>query len=130
MELSLRRSAPKDGATLGEITINGEHQCFTLERDASEGKGSIPAGSYRIIVAGSNRFGRLMPRLVDVPGFEGILLHSGNTAADTEGCILVGRVEDDAWIGQSAAAFNDLFPIIEAACRTEEGCWIAIEDTP
>ena len=128
MTLHLARSPARDGATLGELTIDGVHECWTLERDITEGKGPIPAGRYQIVVTWSPAFGRLMPLLVRVPGFDGIRIHPGNTAHDTLGCILVGETEGDAFIGASVAAFDALYPKIEAACSTDEGCWIEIVD--
>ena len=128
MTLLLNRSVAKDGATLGELTIDGAHECWTLERDITEGKGPIPAGRYQIVVTWSPAFGRLMPLLVRVPGFDGIRNHPGNTVEDTLGCICVGETEGDAFIGASVAAFDALYPKIEAACATDEGCWIEIVD--
>lgn len=128
MQLTLNRAAPKDGATLGELLIDGAHECWTLERDASEGKGPIPAGRYKVIITFSNRFQRPMPLLVGVPGFDGVRIHQGNTVADTEGCILLGQTEGDAWIGHSAAAFAAAFPKIEAGCSEDDGCTIEIKD--
>ena len=128
MTLHLARSPARDGATLGELTIDGAHECWTLERDITEGKGPIPAGRYQIVVTWSPAFGRLMPLLVRVPGFDGIRIHPGNTVEDTLGCICVGETEGDAFIGASVAAFDALYPKIEAACATDEGCWIEIVD--
>lgn len=99
MELTLTRRYKGDTYTIGTLYINGIRYCDTLEdrvrdlvREAKiPGRTAIPAGSYKVIVTVSPRFGRELPRLMDVPHFEGILIHRGNTAEDTAGCILVGE---------------------------------------
>lgn len=99
MELLLERKYLKAAYTIGCLWIEGTRFCDTLEdrvRDLKQepkvpGATAIPAGRYEVIVNRSPRFGRDLPRLLDVPGFEGILIHRGNTAKDTAGCILVGE---------------------------------------
>ena len=95
MRITVKRRALRPTYTIGSMYIDGAYLCDTLE-DAVRlvkvpGKTAIPAGTYRVIVNRSPRFGRDLPRLVDVPGFEGILIHRGNTPEDTSGCILVGE---------------------------------------
>ena len=106
MELRLERLWPKEAYTIGRLYINNEFFCNTLEDkivdknkngifDNGEkkvyGESAIPYGTYKIIYNWSPKFGRNLPRLLNVPHFEGILIHSGNTAADSAGCILVGK---------------------------------------
>ena len=101
MKLSLTRIAKRPDYTIGRLTDEkGERICDTLEptwRDYKGGepkvpkKSAVPEGTYRVVVTKSPRFGRYLPLLVGVPGFEGIRIHSGNTVKDTEGCILVGE---------------------------------------
>lgn len=95
VELLLKRIFKGTGYTIGKLYIDGEYFCDTLEdavRDKKiPGETAIPAGTYKVIVNMSPRFKRLLPRLLDVPGFEGILIHRGNTPSDTAGCILVGE---------------------------------------
>ena len=96
MELVLERRYLKPSYTIGCLSVCGTRFCDTLEdrvRDLKQepkvpGATAIPAGRYEVIVNRSPRFGRDLPRLLDVPGFEGILIHRGNTAKDTAGCIL------------------------------------------
>lgn len=92
--------------TIGKLSIDGKPYCDTLEdpnRDTNKngvfdgnekkvaGNTCIPFGKYKVTVNVSPRFGRELPRLLNVPSFDGILIHRGNTAKDTAGCILVGE---------------------------------------
>lgn len=93
--LTLKRVYPTDDYTIGELYIEGEYFCDTLEDTVREkkiaGKTAIPYGKYEVIVNRSPRFKRELPLLLDVPNFTGIRIHRGNTAEDTSGCILVGE---------------------------------------
>ena len=100
MRLLLKRRFKGDGYTIGSLYVNGEKFCDTLEdrvRDLAGGESkvpgetAIPEGRYRVIVNRSPKFGRDLPRLLDVPQFEGVLIHRGNSAEDSAGCILVGE---------------------------------------
>ena len=99
MNIVLKRIAKRDTYTIGQLYINGQYWCDTLEdrvRDLSKerkvaGETAIPAGTYDVVVNISPKFKRLLPRLLSVPHFEGVLIHRGNTAADSAGCILVGE---------------------------------------
>lgn len=107
MNILVRRIAKKDTYTIGRMYINNEYFCDTLE-DKDRGlkqvssipsihrikvpnKTAIPTGTYKVVINKSPKFGRMLPRLLNVPGFEGILIHRGNTDKDTSGCILVGE---------------------------------------
>ena len=104
MILSLHRQSSNEAATLGRLFVNDEFECVTLEDVvrciADDGSGkvqdatAVPAGTYKVIINVSPRLGRPMMRLLDVPHFDGILIHSGNDDVDTHGCILVGQVMD------------------------------------
>lgn len=110
---------------MGELFFGGEHECFTLERVGV----AIPAGTYRLDLYQSPHFNRLMPMLCDVPGRSDILIHWGNYPQNSDGCILVGE-QQDLSIGEifnTRKQFDELFPLIEAAVRTE-GCQIEIVD--
>ena len=95
MKLFLQRIAQTPEYTIGRLEINGKFFCHTLEDAVREekiaGKTAIPAGTYQVIVNRSPKFKRDLPLLLDVPNFEGIRIHRGNTAKDTSGCILVGE---------------------------------------
>lgn len=137
MHITVRRTFMSDTTTTGELYVDGSYLCHTLEdvvrldnpsTPQNEGlkiwgKTAIPAGIYKIIVNLSQRFKKFMPRLVDVPGFEGILIHGGNTAEDTHGCILVGfKLNDHHNIapGTSRIAYDALFQKIEQAIKVGE----------
>lgn len=95
MKIEVKRRALRPGYTIGSMYIDGAYFCDTLEDALRPVKikheTAIPAGTYKVIVNRSPKFGRDLPRLQDVPGFDGILIHRGNTAVDTSGCILVGE---------------------------------------
>lgn len=98
IDLVLKRLYFKNKYTIGKLFIDRKYFCDTLEdrrRDLSVedkvyGETAIPEGKYKIILTKSTRFGRVLPEILNVPGFVGVRMHSGNVAADSEGCILLG----------------------------------------
>lgn len=131
MELRVDRQSKRADCTIGSLSINGQFECFTLEdpvRDGPKipGNTAIPAGRYEVVVDMSTRFKRFMPHILNVPGFEGIRIHSGNTAADTEGCILLGQTKGITSIGDSVKAFSAFFPKLRAALAAGEKVFIEI----
>jgi hypothetical protein len=94
VELRLTRKEFTDRSTIGELHVNGVFECFTLEDTVRpvkiKGETAIPEGRYEVVVNFSERFQRPLPLLLNVPNFEGVRIHPGNTDKDTEGCILVG----------------------------------------
>ena len=119
MKLVLKRLHKTQNSTIGELTVDGLFQCYTLEDIEREVKikseTAIPKGTYKVIINHSNRFKRLLPLLIDVPGFEGIRIHSGNSNHDTEGCILVGETRSKDFISKSRKAFDKLFEKMKKA---------------
>lgn len=119
MLLRLIREPSIDGATLGSLYVDGAWQCWTLEDAIREvkiaGETAIPPGRYRVAIYESVRFKRPMPHVLDVPNFTGILIHPGNTTADTEGCILVGQRREPARITESRLAFDALVVTLRGA---------------
>lgn len=107
MELLLKRVALRDTYTIGKLYIDGVYFCDTVEdkvrdlnkdgdlEDAGETKiyaeTAIPYGVYKVIVNKSPKFKRLLPRLLNVKHFEGILIHRGSSAKSSAGCIIVGK---------------------------------------
>jgi hypothetical protein len=134
LELELARIHCGDEATIGELKVDGAWECFTLEDTVRPpgvkvyGKTAIPPGRYRIIITWSNRFKKKLPLLLSVPNFEGVRVHSGNTAANTEGCILVGRSRSgDRMILNSRAAMKPLQEKIAKAIAEGREVWITIK---
>lgn len=140
MKLTLQRSKNGEGCTIGALLVDGLEGCFTCEDVIREipgapvsawkvaGETAIPAGSYQIIITPSVRFKRDLPLLVNVPGFSGVRIHPGNTAEDTEGCILVGTRVGVNSVLESRIAFNALFDRIQAALELGELCHIEIRN--
>ncbi len=126
MKLELIRQWFTEQSTIGELYINGHYECFTLEdavRDEKiAGKTAIPYGTYKVIIDFSNRFQRLMPHILDVPNFEGIRIHKGNTDKDVSGCVSVGLVKGKDFIGHSRDAFQSVY----SKLNTDEDVTIAI----
>lgn len=125
MKLKLTRTWPDAACTIGTLSVDGVMECYTLEDVVRTGpkvfgQTAIPAGTYGVIITFSPHFQRDLPLLVDVPNFEGVRIHPGNTAADTEGCILVGVDKLADSIGHSRVAFEALFPKIQQALARGE----------
>jgi hypothetical protein len=125
MELTVIRKPSANGCTLSEWFVNGKHECFGVEdlvrKTKVHGQTAIPPGSYQVANTYSPRFGKYLPLLLNVPGYAGVRIHPGNTAADTEGCLLPGRAvrPDGCGVNQSVLAFNALFAKLKAAEKKE-----------
>jgi hypothetical protein len=124
MHLHLTRTVFSPHATIGELRCGPELLCHVLEdvvRPAGApkvwGQTAIPAGTYEVVVTYSQRFRQPLPLLMDVPGYEGVRIHSGNSAADTAGCLLVGHYDAHKpdWVANSRATFATLFARLRAA---------------
>ena len=142
MNIYLRRIAKRDTYTIGNIEIAGKRICDTLEdkdrgltdrqpedvikRIKVHGETAITTGTYRVDMdSASPRFGRnpyyqkvcggKLPRLVGVKGFVGVLIHAGNTSADTHGCILVGQNKQVGTVLNSRDTFEHLYKLMAQA---------------
>ena len=153
MELKLKRIAKQNGYTIGKLYIDGKYFSDTLE-DVDRGLDSsmpldvlkrkklahitaIPTGRYQITMniisprlSKSNFYkqygGGKVPRLLNVPAFEGILIHCGNTAKDTDGCILIGKNTKVGMVLDSKITYSNFYPILEAAYKRKEKIFINI----
>jgi hypothetical protein len=139
MHLQVKRFEYGTNYTLGRFFINGQYACFTLEDKVRQrqnvpveqwkvkGETAIPTGTYKVIVDFSTRFNKDMPHVLDVPGFEGIRIHPGNTDKDTEGCILLGNTWVGVdFIGNSRMAFATFFPKLQEAIKNGEDVTLEI----
>ena len=135
MKLDLVRIQHTPTVTIGELHVDGVFHCWTCEdtvRDGPKvyGQTAIPEGEYPVVVTYSNRFKVQMPLLQDVPGFQGIRIHPGNTAADTEGCILPGFDRLPTGVGRSRAAYEGLYAMISDALEQGEEIEITVRNHP
>ena len=119
MKIEVKRLHRTSNSTIGELTIDGKFECYTLEdveRDVKiKSETAIAKGTYKVIINQSNRFKRLLPLLINVPNFEGVRIHAGNSNHDTEGCILVGMNRSLDYITKSRKAFDSLFKKMQKA---------------
>ena len=133
MELTLVREPTCEGFTRGELFIDGVPEAFTLEDQVSEvkipGETAIPAGRYRVVLTHSPRFKKVLPELLEIPGFKGIRIHSGNDASHTEGCILVGQRQGKSAVFESKQAMLELMAALDAAVEGGEQIWIEIRNS-
>ena len=143
MLVTIDRAWKRDGYTISRLYVNGElFGCNTLE-DTDRGlrqdmllediKGkkvygetAIPTGSYECVYTYSNRFKKMLPLLLNVPGFDGIRIHSGNSAKDTLGCILVGKNDKKGWVSNSRFWTDKLIQTMKTAWGRKEKVTIKI----
>ena len=131
MKLTLNRIALRQTYTIGKLYIDDKYFCDTLEdtvRDTNKsgkfdngekkvkGKTAIPYGTYEIKWTYSPRFKKYTPQLMNVPSFEGIRIHAGNSSTDTEGCLLLGENKKVGMVLNSRATINKFYPLIKKAC--------------
>ena len=138
MKLLLDRKEYADEATLGDLYVDGVWECVSLEDELAingvkdPGNTCIPDGTYEVLITWSPKFKRRLPLLIEVPGFDGIRIHPGNTVEDTLGCILVGekliQVSGVPFLTHSKAAFDRLYEKLLVADSRGES--ISIEVAP
>lgn len=136
MDILVIRKKRTEICTIGELYINGAFFCYTLEdkdRGLKQtdsllinkakkvfGKTAIPTGVYSLAMTFSNRFKKYLPQILDVPAFEGIRIHAGNTSEHTEGCLLLGYQVEGESIFESRKAVEDFIKVVTSAEKTEK----------
>lgn len=153
MELFLKRIFKGDEYTIGNLYINGIKFCDTLEdvdRSLTQSMSlediknikkksitAIPTGKYEVTLSvQSPKFSKYtqyefckgyLPRLIDVPGFEGVLVHIGNFPSDTDGCVLVGKNTKKGMVTDSTNTFKTLYSKLKEVSDKNEKIYITIE---
>lgn len=141
MILNLKRIAKRDTYTIGRLYVDGIYFCDTLEdtdrglrqdmqlpvlrAKKRQGVTAIPTGTYRVTLkVQSPKFKKkamyqfcdgFLPRLINVPAYEGVLIHVGNISKDTDGCILVGKNTEVGMVLQSRKTFEALYEVLKSA---------------
>lgn len=129
----------KDTYTIGKLYIDGVYFCDTIEDkdrgldDSMEesvikerkvyGETAIPMGTYKVEITYSPKFKKNLPLLIGVKGFEGIRIHSGNTAKDSLGCIIVGKNKKVGMVLDSRSTMTKLLKVLTS---TKENIWLTI----
>lgn len=132
MKLKLYRKFLGNKYTIGKLFVNDEYICDTLEDVVRSegikvyGETAIPCGVYEIVLTMSPRFKKILPLLLDVPHFEGVRIHTGNTEKDTEGCILVGYNKVKGKVINSKIAFDKVMKYLELATINNEKITIEV----
>lgn len=130
MKLLLNRESQTADATLGRLFAGNECLFYTVEdvqrSTKIAGKTAIPCGRYKVVITFSNRFQKHLPLLLDVPGFTGVRIHSGNTSDDTEGCILIGTTRTKNGVGNSRLAMDDFIPRLKEWLKAGD-VWLEIK---
>lgn len=98
-----------------------------IRRHKIIGKTAIPTGRYRILITRSQRFGRWLPLLLNVKGFEGIRIHAGNKPEDTRGCILLGFNRRKGYVLDSTKCVQQLMRRMTEAMEKGEKVFVKVK---
>lgn len=150
MEMELLREPSQDGTTFGELFVDGQPECLTLEDEVRDhdvdgdgqgdlaagdkiyGETAIPARRYRITLETSPKFGPETLTICNVPGFAGVRIHGGTSKADTLGCIIVGDKLNRANMTISGARTDHVLDNLKAKVRNAidagEMVWLTIKN--
>ena len=137
MRITVQRRYLGETYTIGTMFINGDYFCDTLEDKVREfgdngegkvyGQTAIPYGKYRIVLTYSPKFKRELPLLLNVPFFEWIRIHRGNTEHDSSGCLLLGENKVKGKVINSTQYEVELVKRIREAISHNEEIWIIVE---
>ena len=136
MKIELERRWKRKGYTIGVLSVNGQRICETVEDEDRgltadmplkelqakkvKGQTAIPTGTYKVVITYSPRFKKQLPLLQNVPGYEGVRIHPGNTAKDTEGCILCGRNTSKGGVTDSRLWTGRVIDMIDKTLKSKE----------
>lgn len=128
MRITLVRIANRPTYCIGKLYIDGVYQCDVIEdtdrglddkmkeseilNKKIKGQTAIPTGVYPVVITYSPKYKKPMPLIDKVKGYSGIRIHSGNTAKDTEGCLIVGKNKEVGKVLESRKTYNALFKIL------------------
>ncbi|MDA3900078.1 MAG: DUF5675 family protein [Spirochaetes bacterium] len=144
MTLTVKRKTESKESTIGELYIDGKFECYTLEDIGRPkkiwGKTRIQAGSYRIKFRKIGRFHNRykvrfksiykgMLHILNIPLFQYVLIHCGNTAKHTAGCLLVGKSYTSDRLIDSTTAYKQMYVKVAAALERGEAVYINFDDT-
>lgn len=129
MDLTLIRKWPKHNYIIGQLFINGEFFCNTLEPSLNRYPfPGIPKGTYEVKLAVSSKFHGSRPYVLNVPGRFGIMIHEGNQLENTQGCILMGENKYIGKVMNSRTYVNSLIGIMKSCRNREERVFLTIRD--
>jgi hypothetical protein len=141
MELRIHRDDFTETFTLGKMYVDNSFVGYTCEdcdrhleadlahekEDKINGQTAIPRGRYKVILSFSQHFGRVMPEVLDVPGYVGVRIHGGNTAADTLGCPLLGTERTADGVRDCHQVNDHLIELLRHAESVREESWLTVE---
>jgi hypothetical protein len=136
MHIQVTRTDYTTTSTISTLSIDGKNYGYILEdvvrpKKAVKvwGRTAIDAGTYKIVPHNSPHFKMTLPMLVNVPNYQYVLIHWGNSSDDTEGCLITGTTKSKNFVGNSKAAFNKIYPLIVAAWNKSIDITLPITDT-
>jgi hypothetical protein len=118
MNITVIRKIFTEKSTIGELSVDGQWYCYTLElpwKENHRGISCIPEGAYTVVVDWSNSKKSWLPHVLDVPDRDGIRIHVGNYPSDIQGCILVGEGKTVDMVTNSRKVLGPLFEKLRTA---------------